>query len=287
MGKKPKDKKHKKKKPAMADLADRHDLYQKSVQSPEPTLEFFVNQYTERFSTDPELMREDFCGTAYLSTAWCQAHSRRHALGVDLCDETLAWGRQHNIEPAGQEVAQRIKLMHANVLDVSEPKADITCALNFSYNVFKSREQLRQYFAGVYEGLQDKGLFVMDVFGGTESMEPLEEEREVDEQDFTYIWDQDSFNPIDHHLVCYIHFKFEDGSKMKKAFAYDWRLWSLPELTEVLVETGFDKVQVFWEEMEDDEDDDEYMEGSGDYYAAKVVENQESWVCYIVAEKCK
>jgi hypothetical protein len=34
-------------------------------------------------------------------------------------------------------------------------------------------------------------------------------------------------------LVCHIHFDFEDGSRLERAFSYDWRLWSLPEAISV------------------------------------------------------
>jgi hypothetical protein len=62
-------------------------------------------------------------------------------------------------------------------------------------------------------------------------------------------------------------------------------LWSLPELSELLTEAGFSKVRIFWEEFVEDEDDDEELEGTGEYFEQTDVENQESWVNYIVAEK--
>jgi len=72
---------------------------------------------------------------------------------------------------------------------------------------------------------------------------------------------------------------------MDKAFTYDWRLWSLPEIKELLEEAGYSKVRIYWEEFEEDEDDDELMEGTGEFFEAFDVENQESWQVYIVAEK--
>ncbi len=268
-----------------AQRADRHELYQKSVQAPEHSVEFFTEQYRKVFAADPKLLREDFCGTAFLSTEWCKNHENKRALGVDLCRDTLDWGMQHNIQPAGEQIAARIQLRHADVLEIGEPRADVTCAMNFSYQVFKTRAQMLRYFRGAYQGLADQGLFILDIFGGTEAMEAMEEEREVEDETFTYIWDQDKFNPITHDILCYIHFLFEDGSRMDKAFTYDWRLWSIPELSELLTEAGFNTVRVFWEEMAEDEDDDEYLEGTGEYYETREVENQESWVTYLVAEK--
>ena len=275
----------KKAKQSMASLADKHDLYQKAVQAPEAEIEFFEDRYREIRGKEPILMREDFCGTALLSVEWCKADPNRRALGVDLCEDTLEWGRAHNIEPAGEAVANHVSILNANVLDVIDSQADITCACNFSYGVFKTRDALRNYFEQVHKGLKQDGLFIMDMFGGTETIDTLEEERDVDDEDFEFIWDQDKFNPITHEILCHIHFTFEDGSKMEKAFTYDWRLWTIPELTELLTEAGFSKVRIFWDEYEEDDDDDnDYLDSTGKFLEVSEVDQQESWVSYIVAE---
>jgi hypothetical protein len=53
-----------------------------------------------------------------------------------------------------------------------------------------------------------------------------------------------------------------------------------------LHEAGFSRVRVYWEEFIDDDDEDsDELEGTGEYFEATEVENQESWVNYIVAEK--
>ncbi len=268
----------------LASQADRHVLYQHAVQAPDFEVEFFVDRYKELRGKKPLVLREDFCGTALLCVEWCKSNSKRRALGVDLCKDTLDWGRQHNLKPAGREVSERITLQHANVLDISEPKADITCAMNFSYCVFKQRSALRRYFETARAGLKDDGLFVLDLLGGTETMSELEEDREVDGQDFIYIWDQAKFNPITHDFLCHIHFRFSDGSMLRKAFTYDWRLWTLPELREILEEAGFSRVHVYWEKFEEDDEDDDYLEGTGEYEDTLQADNQEAWIAYIVAE---
>ena len=132
------------------------------------------------------------------------------------------------------------------------------------------------YFKQVHKGLVDDGIFFLDAFGGYEAYEEM---KEVTENDgFTYIWDQASYNPITGHYTCKIHFKFKDGSKLKNAFTYDWRLWSLPELTEMLIEAGF-KPTVYWEGT--DEDD----EGNGIFEPTTQGEADAGWIVYIVAEK--
>ena len=277
-------KKQKKHERSQAVNADRHILYQKSVQDTEVELSLMVEKYKAIRGREPLSFREDFCGTALLSVDWCKSLETRTAQGIDLCEETLAWGRKHNLDPAGDEVVSRVELKHANVMEVSEPKVDITCALNFSYSVFKTRDVLRQYFEAARKGLKDDGLLMLDIFGGPEAIDTSEEDREVDDETFEFVWDQDKYNPVTNEILCHIHFKFDDGSKIEKAFTYDWRLWTIAELNELLLEAGFSKVHVYWEEYADDDDDDEYLEGTGNYIEVTEVEQQESWVSYIFAE---
>ena len=97
---------------------------------------------------------------------------------------------------------------------------------------------------------------------------------------FTYVWDQHRYNPVNGDITCLIHFTFPDGSKMKRAFSYRWRLWTLPELQELLTEAGFRRVLVYWEGT-----DEKTGEGSGEYLPTKVGEADAGWICYLSAEK--
>ena len=131
--------------------------------------------------------------------------------------------------------------------------------------------------------LKPGGLFFMEMYGGSEARTELEDEREV--ENFIYVWDQDFYNPINHHTRCYIHFRFPDGSELQRAFTYEWRVWSLPELQELLVEAGFENVRVFWETVDEDEDDPDMLTGTGEYEEVTEVENQDSWLVYVVGER--
>ena len=271
--------------PTLAEQADRHVLYQEAVQNPEFEVEFFEERFEELRGRKALSMREDFCGTALLSVEWCKSDPERTALGVDNCPDTLAWGREHNIEPAGEDVDRRLQIEQADVRDITEPKVDVACAMNFSYLCFKTRDELRGYFEVVHKGLKDDGIFILDLLGGTATMDVNEDVRELEEIDAEYIWDQAEFNPINNELNCNIHFEFADGSRLDNAFSYTWRLWSLPEVRELLEEAGFSKVRVYWEEFEDDGDpDSDYLEGTGNYIEVEEVEQQEAWITYIVAE---
>ena len=271
--------------PTQADQADRHILYQEAVQDPETEVENFTKFYQDIRGKKPLSMKEDFCGTAYLAAEWAKSDPKRTAIGVDYDAETVEWGQTHNVDAAGADVAARVQLIKADVRDITEPKVDITCGLNFSYCIFETRDELRGYFAKAREGLKDDGMLILDMFGGTECYDTLEEETELDDNNATYIWEHVSFNPINNHVECAIHFEFPDGSRLNNAFTYVWRFWSLIEIRELLLEAGYSKVRVFWEKFEEGDDDDEFMEGTGEYYEATEVENQESWMVYIVAEK--
>lgn len=300
MGGKKHKRKHKSRRksrgPSLADQAELHVLYQESVQSPEADCELFSDIYERLRGRPAKVLREDFCGTALLSTNWCLEDPSRRAIGVDLDEPTLAWGRERNLEPNAEALGDRLTLIQADVLEVEADAveaADIVAALNFSFCIFKERDVLRRYFEGVFAGLSEGGLFFLELFGGTNAIDTDEEIREL--EDHTYIWEQESFNPITNDIVCHIHFKFPDRSKIERAFTYEWRLWSIPELRDLLTEVGFSDVRIFWEKVEeesdddddedDDEDDDGMLEGTGEYEEVTEVEQQDSWLVYVVADK--
>ncbi len=262
----------------IADQADRHHLYQESVQDTEAEIDFVEDTWRELRNRPAELLREDFCGTANTACEWVRRDQYHYAIGIDLDAEVLEWGRLNNLEQLDDEQYARIELLQDNVLDTQADLADIILAMNFSYFLFLDRADLLEYFQGVHVGLVEDGILFLDAYGGYDAPKELQEERECD--GFTYIWDQDSFNPIDSLMTCHIHFEFPDKSRMEKAFSYHWRLWTLPEICELLAEAGFDKITVYWEGT-----DKKTGEGDGVYKPARVGDADPGWVCYIVAEK--
>jgi len=252
--------------------ADKHLLYQKSVQCPEVEVAFFNKVFRKKRGRKPMSMREDFCGTAFLSTEWCTSHPKRTAVGIDLDEPTLDWGRQNVLSKVATDVSARVDLHRADVLEGLGPKVDITCAMNFSYFIFKKRQQLIEYFKVARRGLKEDGLFFCELYGGTEAIVGLKEKREL--KGFNYVWHQSKFNPITRETLCHIHFEFPDGSRLKRAFTYDWRLWTIPEVRECMAEAGFSNTEVWWEDTEND----------GKYRATNSEENQEGWLVYVIAE---
>ena len=128
---------------------------------------------------------------------------------------------------------QRLRLLQSDVRDARTPGMDIVLAMNFSYYLFMDRAALLDYFRGTLAQLAPDGILFLDAYGGYEAPMVLQEPREC--EGFTYIWDQAEFNPIDSQMQCYIHFEFPDGSRMDRAFSYRWRLWTLPEIRELLL----------------------------------------------------
>lgn len=262
------------KKPALtARTADRHQLYQLSVQAPEHEVTFMEKTYRKMFRRKALRLREDFCGTGLLCAEWVKSDPARTATGVDISAETLAWGRRHNIEPLGP-AASRVTLLEEDVRAQRRGKFDIVNALNFSYWVFRTRSDLVHYFSRVRKSLADEGFFLLDAYGGWESQQPMLEPRKI-AAGFTYVWDQDRFCPITHAVTNYIHFEFKDGTKLEKAFTYEWRFWTLPEIRELLLEAGFTRVDVHWDVAADDEEEK--------YEILARAENQPGWLAYIVA----
>lgn len=265
-------------KSSQAAKADRHILYEKAVQDPVGDAADMARFFRRFRKREPKTLREDFCGTATLSTHWVKAKPGRKAVGIDLDEPTMAWGRKRHIEPAGPDVAKRVTLHKANVLDGVGSRADVVCALNFSYSCFKDRATLVEYFKVARRKCTRDGVFVLDCFGGWESMQEEENARGVD-AGFTYRWEQARFDALTHETLCYIHFDFPDGSSIERAFTYDWRLWTVPELRDALLDAGFSKVHALWEKTDDDGD------GTGRFFEPRFTENQESWWTYMVAER--
>ncbi len=273
----------KKTKTSQAACADRHSLYQNSVQDTEAELDFVADIFKQLNGRQLRLLREDFCGTANTACDWVKRNKQNLAIGIDLDEEVLEWGRQHNHAQLKPEQQQRVQMIHGDVMQPPATQVDAVLAMNFSYYLFLERATLRQYFRRVCQSLQADGVMFMDAYGGYEAHQEMEEERDCEDDDigeFVYIWDQHRFNPINHHMNCQIHFKFPDGSRINKAFNYNWRLWSLPELQEILAEAGFSRVHVYWEGT-----DEATNEGNGIYAVETEGEADAGWICYLVAQK--
>lgn len=269
---------------------DRHDLYELSVQDPETEVAFVAETFRKLRGREALSLREGFCGTAVFSLEWVRTDERRTAIGVDLHKPTMSWGMRKRIRPAckadGVDYAARIELRKANVLEPEPPRTDVAVGYNFSYWCFKTRDQLRAYFEAAKAGLVEDGVLFLDAYGGSEMSMPDHNARQVvdpegvvnDGEPFTYEWEQLDYDPLTHDMNCAIHFELEDGSRIEEAYTYSWRVWSLPELRELLLEAGFSRVRV-WAEQEDEDGDE-----TGVYTSITRLDNRGVWWVYLTAE---
>jgi len=264
-------------KPLTAATADRYDLYERTVQEPDAECDLIEQIWAELKGKKPRTMREDFCGTAITAIEWVRRSPRNRAVAIDLSSEVLAIAEQRvrkRLKPAAR---RRIRLIRGNVLSVKTAPVDTVVAGNFSYFTFKTRPLLRRYFRACRRAIAWGGMLLLDAYGGSDAMRELRERRK--ERGYTYIWEQHHVNPLTAHVINHIHFRFPDGSRLRRAFTYDWRLWTLPELTELLDEAGFRKVTIYWEGS------DKNGEGNGIFSRTQEGEACEGWVAYLAAEK--
>lgn len=273
-----KKKNHSRRGATAAARADRHKLYEDSVQNSEADVDFVEAEFRRYTGRRPRYLREDFCGTANTACAWVRRRKDNHALGVDLDKDVLAWARDHNLADLRKAQRARIELVEGDVTKVASPPQDVVLAMNFSYWIFFERRTLRNYFSKVRAALVDDGVFFLDCFGGYDAYRVGPERQRRD--GYTYVWDLARYNPVDARVEYHIHFRFDDGSRLTRAFTYDWRHWTLPEISEVLREAGFAKVTIYaqgWDEKEQD--------GDGVFKPVDEIDADAGWICYLAAQR--
>jgi len=248
----------------------KYELYQKSVQTPEVDVRYIDLFYDEEYGKSPKVLREDFCGTAALSCKWVLSDDERIAFGVDIDKEPLLWCLKNNLSEFDDDQRERLKLIRADVRKVSK-KCDVVNAGNFSFCCFKEREVLKDYFLNVKSAFSDEGMLIMDVMGGPYlCRDRIVQKKKI--EDFVYIWEQTDFNQIDNTCSCRIHYKLSDGRFLKDAFTYPFRLWSLSELMDLLLEVGFSSSRFM---METPDGEFEVVE--------KIPNDFELWMGYLIA----
>lgn len=258
---------------------DKYKYYLRSVQSPENDVIFLRDVYKELKGKKPITLREDFCGTFAILCEWVKLSKSHLGIGIDLDREPTIYGRDRNWAKLDAFQQERVNVLNENVLSKGLPQADIVVAMNFSYFIFKTRATMKDYFSKSFASLNEGGLFVIDCFGGSACQQPNEEE--TVHKNFSYFWDQESFDPITNHALFHIHFKLKGEKRRRESvFRYDWRMWSIPELRDIMEEVGFRRTHVYWEGSTKDGD------GNGEFTRMEACnEDCEAWVAYIVGEK--
>ncbi len=284
----------------IASRCDRYALYERAVQCVEAEIDFVDATFTQLRGRKGSLLREDFCGTLNSSCEWVRRRRTNIAVGVDLDPVPVEWGRRRHLAALKPHQRQRVHFHRGDVLHPPRPPAgvdaagfDMVLAMNFSFWCFKQRRVMLEYFLAVHGSLAPDGVFFLDFYGGPDAMKEQRERRHIARVrkgeegfieggyngPFTYIWEQARFNPITGETLCHISFRFPDGSSMRRAFSYDWRLWTLPDIRELLLEAGFLRPTVYWE------GDDGKGGGNGEFTASQTGEACPAWICYLSAEK--
>ena len=262
----------------MAQRADRHELYQESVQDSEFELDFVQDTYKEIRGKKPVVLREDFAGTSRSACVWTKRNKSNRAYAVDFDQEVLDWGHKHNYMKLKPKQRERVEMIKDDVMKVKTPPVDVCLAFNFSYWILQERKDLLRYFKAVHKTLKSDGIMFLDGYGGSEAHPTSVEKHKLD--GFTYLWDQNKFNPLTQEMQCYIHFRFPDKSRMDKAFSYTWRLWGGHEVEDLLREAGFSNVRFYVQKFDDETD-----EALDEFEETRKVDDHECWIAYIAAEK--
>lgn len=265
----------------LAAQADPHRLYERAVQCAEAEVDFFIDRFQRLRGRPARFLREDFCGSAAVCCEWVRRDRRNRAVGIDIDPAVLDWARVHNLSRLSDGAAKRIALRREDVLLAETGQPDIIAAMNFSYWLFDRRASLLDYLRRVRAQLAEDGVLFLDAYGGYDAFREIVEERAIDDEEgsFTYIWEQASYNPISGAMLCHIHFAFADGSRLERAFSYRWRLWTLPELRELLAEAGFRRVICYWQGWTENGEPD------GVFEPAEQADADAGWICYISAER--
>ncbi|MBI1246804.1 class I SAM-dependent methyltransferase [bacterium] len=268
------------------------ELYRWSVQDPDTHAAVLDRMYLQLRHKQPTVLREDFAGTSADSVAWVRAGDQRRAIAVECDAPTVAWAKARWTKLLGA-AAGRLQYVTSDVFAVAPPQveaADVISALNFSLLFLKSKEQLSRYFQHARASLADDGIFVANLFGGPGAMRKSLDRRRITPQSttenvpppFEYQWEQRAYDAVSGQIDCRIHFALDEpvGQKIADAFVYDWRLWTIPELVELMREADFADVQV-WRHTYD------AAKGADGVFLGPVstLTNQETWIAYVIGLK--
>ncbi|KAJ1979495.1 hypothetical protein H4R34_002812 [Dimargaris verticillata] len=237
---------------------------------PDAADELAALDLSERVPRRASTLREDFCGTAALCQEWVQAHVNNTAIGVDIDPQVIQYAQTHTLADAG--IAAQVRLVLGNVLTIDAalsrlsaqdattqdctihsgqhqpsplPKAHVIASLNYALFYFHERQKLVQYLRVSYANLNSFGILVADAFGGTRLFNDLPRTKTRSMGTYTYHFEYRSFDALTNLGRYAIHFEFCDGSWIRNHFTYTFRIYSLAELREAMLEAGFYRVHIW------------------------------------------
>jgi hypothetical protein len=223
-------------------MFDKHDLYELCVQNPEACIPL-INAIHGR---SPRTLAEDFAGTAILSCQWAEQSDDHRAIATDLDQEAL---NKHPDHPRVTKVCADVN----NAQPDEQFPADVIFVGNFSIGYHHTRAELVAYLKQARARLaQTNGTFLCDTYGGENAFIPGGVHRPTPMGDgrlCRYTWEQRDADPLTGMVRNYIHFRIEHAGTITdehdEAFEYHWRLWSVPELRDAMLEAGFNTTNVY------------------------------------------
>ncbi len=249
---------------------DKHRLYELAV-TDGPRLARFLEAV---HGAGASVLREDFSGTAALARAWAAISPRHRAIAVDADPTVLARIRSRRVRRVASDAAR------------ARDRADVIAATNFPIMYWHDRASLLRYLRRARESLNPRGVFVCDLYGGSDALRPRTQSRAIRDGRwrFTYVWRQKRADAATGLVENTISFRVptERGVvQLRDAFVYRWRLWSIPELRDAMLEAGFASVDVH-----------DRLGGAIDQDGRLVVRPlargeplDENWVVYVVARR--
>jgi len=220
---------------------DTHELYELCVQSPD----HLVPLLRAVHGNHPSVLGEDFCGTAALSREWVRTVPGAGAIAVDADPEPLRRARG----------GEGLEVILGDVVDATDPgrhAVDILFAGNFSIGYWHTRADLLGYLRYARARCRAGGVFVCDTYGGESAFltgSVIRDHRAPDGRIVRYTWEQREADPLTGMVTDVLHFQVIRSGVIEEeypdAFVYRWRLWSVPELREAMLEAGFADTEVY------------------------------------------
>jgi len=252
-------------------------FYEKSVQCPFEDIKLVNKAFKKMNGRRPLSLREDFCGSGWMACEWVKQSPKHKSVGIDLSPEPVIFGKAEHWAKLSVSQRSRVRYLLEDVRKKRNSKFDVIAALNFSYWIFKTRSELKEYFKSVYDSLNQGGVLMIDFFGGSESQE--EKTRKTQWGNLSYYWQCSAFDPVNNHGAYAIHFKQKGKKTIRNAFMYHWRMWSGPELRDILIEVGFRETPQYWEGT------NRRGGGDGNFIPSVWEENCQMWQAFILAKK--
>jgi len=202
----------------------------------------FVQLYWEQTGFKPQNIVDLGCGTGNITIPL--ARQGYKMIGIDLSADMLSVAQHKQNLP--------IHWLHQDMTEWELPyKVDAVISFCDCLNYLVEKEQVKQMFHRVYEGLQTRGSFIFDVHTLFQ-LEEYEQEQPFtwNESDLAYIWNcslDAERSEMEHVLTMFVQDIKESNSNcyQKIEEIHYQRAYSLYWLKVSLEETGFQKIEIY------------------------------------------